>query len=293
MFAVETSNLCKTYGDTSALDDVSVTVEPGEMVSLIGPSGAGKSTLLRHLSGLSASDSNESYVKVLGQTVQKNGDLNAHIRAIRSDVGFIFQQFNLVGRLPLLTNVLTGMLSRVPTWRSLLRFFTYEEKKCAMAALDRVGMAKYASQRASTLSGGQQQRAAIARALVQEAKIITADEPIASLDPESARKVMQNLRDINEKDGVTVLVSLHQVDFAMRFCRRCIGMREGRVVFDGSTAELDTATLRGIYGSEYSDVQEGVDMFAHLAEKGAVETPLDRSTREEAEFLREAAQIEC
>lgn len=293
MRAVETSNLTKTYGDTTALDDVSIRVEPGEMVSLIGPSGAGKSTLLRHMSGLSVSDTTDSYVKILGRTVQKNGDLNTRIRSIRSDVGFIFQQFNLVGRLPLITNVLTGMLSRVPTWRSLLRLFTHEEKKCAMAALDRVGMAAYAAQRASTLSGGQQQRAAIARALVQEAKVITADEPIASLDPESARKVMQNLRDINENDGVTVLVSLHQVDFAMRFCRRCIGMREGRVVFDGSTAELDTATLRGIYGSEYSDVQEGVDMFAHLAEKGAVETPLDSSNREEAELLREAAKIEC
>jgi phosphonate transport system ATP-binding protein len=293
MFAVETSKLCKTYGETTALEDVSVAVEPGEMVSLIGPSGAGKSTLLRHLSGLSVSDTNESFVRVLGRTVQKNGDLNADIRAIRSDIGFIFQQFNLVGRLPLLTNVLTGMLSRVPTWRSLLRFFTYEEKKCAMAALDRVGMARYASQRASTLSGGQQQRAAIARALVQEARVITADEPIASLDPESARKVMQNLRDINERDGVTVLVSLHQVDFAMRFCKRCIGMREGRVVFDGSTAKLDTATLREIYGSEYSDVQEGVDMFEHLSASGAVETPLDREDRERAELLREAAKIEC
>ncbi len=293
MLAVQTKDLCKTYGSTTALDNVNIEVEQGEMVSLIGPSGAGKSTLLRHLSGLSTSDTTESYIKVLGSTVQKNGDLNTRIRSIRSQIGFIFQQFNLVGRLPLITNVLTGMLSQVPTWRSLLRLFKHDEKVAAMQALDRVGMAEYAAQRASTLSGGQQQRGAIARALVQGADIIAADEPIASLDPESARKVMQNLLDINKKDGVTVLVSLHQVDFAMRFTRRCIGMRDGAVVFDGKTSELDSSLLRDIYGSEYADVQEGVDMFEHLADTGAVDTPLDRRPPEEAELLREAAQVEC
>lgn len=293
MLAVETKDLCKTYGDTKALNNVNVQIEPGEMVSLIGPSGAGKSTLLRHLSGLSTSDTTESYIKILGETVQKNGDLNTRIRSIRSHIGFIFQQFNLVGRLPLITNVLIGMLSQIPTWRSLLRLFTHEEKLSAMAALERVGMTQYAGQRASTLSGGQQQRAAIARALVQGADIIAADEPIASLDPESARKVMQNLLDINKEEGVTVLVSLHQVDFAMRFCVRCIGMREGRVVFDGPSCKLDSTELRKIYGSEYSDVREGVNMFEHLAAAGAVETPLDRQSHDQAELLREAAEIEC
>ncbi|MCG8375744.1 MAG: ATP-binding cassette domain-containing protein, partial [Chlorobiales bacterium] len=190
--------------------------------------------------------------------------LSTRIRSIRADIGFIFQQFNQVGRLPLLTNVLTGLLSRVPFYRSLLRWFTPQEKIQAMQALARVGMEGFATQRASTLSGGQQQRGAIARALVQRAKIVLADEPIASLDPESSRKVMRNLQQINREDGVTILVSLHQVDFAMQFCERCIGLKDGRVLFDGPTGRLDGKTLREIYGAEFSEVKEGLDILAKL-----------------------------
>ena len=201
----------------------------------------------------------------LGNTVQLNGDLNTRIRRIRTDIGFIFQQFNLVGRLTLLTNVMTGMLSRIPMWRSLLGWFTREEKEMAMQALAQVGMAEYAGQRASTLSGGQQQRAAIARAMVQQSKIIFADEPIASLDPESSRKVMRSLRKINQDHGITVLVSLHQVDFAMQFCKRCIGLRDGRVVYDGPTSALDVGLLQELYGAEFSDVEEGIDIYTQVA----------------------------
>jgi len=262
--AIEVVDLYKTFGATKALDKVSISVEPGEMVALIGASGSGKSTLLKHLTGLHVSDETASYVRVLNKTVQMKGDLNTRIRRIRADIGFIFQQFNLVGRLPLITNVMTGMLSRIPMWRSLLGWFTHREKEMAMQALAQVGMQDYATQRSSTLSGGQQQRAAIARAMVQQAKIIFADEPIASLDPESSRKVMRSLRRINQEFGITVLVSLHQVDFAMQFCERCIGLRDGRIVYDGPTAALSTALLQELYGAEFCDVEEGLDIYSQI-----------------------------
>jgi phosphonate transport system ATP-binding protein len=261
---IEIADVCKTFGQTKALDKVSIRVQPGEMVALIGASGSGKSTLLKHLSGLHVSDETDSYIRVLNRTVQLKGDLNTKIRRIRADIGFIFQQFNLVGRLPLITNVMTGMLSQIPIRRSLLGWFTRREKEMAMHALAQVGMAEYATQRASTLSGGQQQRAAIARAMVQKARIIFADEPIASLDPESSRKVMRSLRRINQEQEITVLVSLHQVDFAMQFCERCIGLRDGKVVFDGPTSALNTEMLRELYGAEFCDVEEGIDIFSQI-----------------------------
>ncbi len=180
-------------------------------MALIGPSGSGKSTLLRHTSGLVVADKGCGCVTVFGQTVQKNGRVSYGIREIRANIGFIFQQFNLVDRLSLLQNVLVGMITRVPVWRSLAGLYTKAEKQSAMSSLFRVGLHEEVSQRASTLSGGQQQRAAIARTMEQRAKIILADEPIASLDPESARTVMDCLAQLNREDKVTVVVSLHQV----------------------------------------------------------------------------------
>jgi phosphonate transport system ATP-binding protein len=242
-----------------ALDKVNLKIDIGEMVALIGPSGSGKSTLLRHLSGLVPSDAAPGTIALLGQIVQRNGHISPNIRHLRAEVGFIFQQFNLVGRLPLLTNVLVGMLPRVPLWRSLLRYFTDREKREAMQALARVGMAEFATQRASTLSGGQQQRGAIARAMVQQAQIILADEPIASLDPESSRNVMESLAQLNQEDGVTILVSLHQIDFAMRYCPRSIALKQGSVVYDGATDQLTVAKLQEIYGpniAEFYDQSE-------------------------------------
>jgi phosphonate transport system ATP-binding protein len=280
--AIEVDNLHKTYGTTKALDGMSLTVEEGEMVALIGASGSGKSTLLRHLSGLVVGDEGSGNMRVLGQTVQRNGDLNSRLRRIRADIGFIFQQFNLVGRLPLLTNVLTGLLSRTPMYRSLIRCFTREEKRHAMEALDRVGIARNATQLASTLSGGQQQRGAIARALVQKAKIILADEPIASLDPGSSRTVMDTLRRINQEDGVTVLVSLHQVDYAMRYCPRSVGLTDGRVVFDGPSSGLDTSLLRGLYGEEFAYVEEEVDRMVDEPVEPVAEDHRDRLQKAEA-----------
>ncbi|MCU0538788.1 MAG: phosphonate ABC transporter ATP-binding protein [Desulfobacterales bacterium] len=246
--AIEIDHVQKTFGKRRALDRVSIRIAPGEMVALIGPSGSGKSTLLRHVSGLIAGDRGGGGVRIFGREVQKNGVISPDIRRIRSEVGFIFQQFNLVGRLPLLTNVLAGMLARVGTGRSLLGWFSREEKLRALQALRRVGLAEYAAQRASTLSGGQQQRAAIARAMEQRARIILADEPIASLDPESARCIMECLTALNQHDGITVLVSLHQVQFALQYCPRSIAMKEGRVVYDGPSADLTPTALRNIYG---------------------------------------------
>ena len=251
--AIEIEAVTKTFGSRQALRKVSLRIAAGEMVALIGPSGSGKSTLLRHVSGLLAGDRDAGSINIFGRQVQKNGSISSDIRRIRSEVGFIFQQFNLVGRLPLLTNVMVGMLPRIGTWRSLLGWFSREEKRRAMEALDCVGLAEYAAQRASTLSGGQQQRAAIARAVEQRARIILADEPIASLDPESARMVMECLTALNRNNGVSVLVSLHQVQFALQYCPRSIAMKEGRIVFDGPSEALTSAALRNIYGLKSAD----------------------------------------
>jgi phosphonate transport system ATP-binding protein len=252
---IEISDLSKTFrGGYAALHNVSLTFRKGEMVALIGASGSGKSTLLRHVSGLMAGDATENYIKVGGKIVQQDGKIGRGIRAARADIGFVFQQFNLVGRLPVLTNVLSGGLARMPLWRSCLKQFTPEEKALGLEALARVGIADHAYKRASTLSGGQQQRAAIARTIVQKAKVILADEPIASLDPESARRVMQTLSDLNRQDGTTVIVSLHQVDVALRFCVRTIALRQGHVVYDGPSSELTMPMLRELYGTEAEDL---------------------------------------
>ena len=252
--AVKVTRLNKTFGTRKALDGVSIEIRPGEMVALIGASGSGKSTLLRHLVGLVAGDKTPGGIEILGRPVQAQGRVASEVRGIRAQVGFVFQQFNLVGRLPVITNVLTGTLSRVPLWRSLFGNFTIEERKAALDALERVGVREMAWQRASTLSGGQQQRAAIARTLVQKAKIILADEPIASLDPEASRRVMEVLARINAEDRTTVVVSLHQVDFAVRYCPRTIALRNGTVVYDGPSAGLTPQLLRQLYGSDADEL---------------------------------------
>ncbi|SMF21746.1 phosphonate transport system ATP-binding protein [Tistlia consotensis] len=254
MQAIEISSLAKSFGAQPALAGVSLTVAPGEMVALIGASGSGKSTLIRHVAGLLAGDRATGSVQVLGRPVQHGGRLARGLRALRCEIGVIFQQFNLVGRLSLLTNVLLGTLGRVPVWRGSLGLFSDAEKLEAMAALQRVGMAGYAGQRASTLSGGQQQRAAIARCLVQRARLVLADEPIASLDPASAKRVMEMLAEINREDGITVVVSLHQVDYAIRYCRRVVALRDGKVVYDGPTTALTRAFLHELYGTSSEEL---------------------------------------
>jgi len=260
--AIRVTTLSKTFGQRRALDCVNLEVLPGEMVALIGASGSGKSTLLRHISGLVNGDAGE--VEVHGSVVQRGGRLSANVRRVRAGIGFVFQQFNLVGRLPLIVNVLTGMLHRLPLWRSLPRRFSREELRSGMHALARVGIAEQAAQRASTLSGGQQQRGAIARTLVQGAKVVLADEPIASLDPESSRRVMEILASINREDRCTVLVSLHQVNVALKYCPRTVALRQGRVVYDGPSVDLSPALLRDLYGAEADEILATSDPIASL-----------------------------
>lgn len=243
-------NLSKTFGkDGKALNNINLSVDSGEMVGLIGPSGSGKSTLLRHVSGLAKGDHSAGQIEVLGQPVQLGGKLHRQVRQTRARIGYIFQQFNLVNRLTVLENVLTGTLGRIPAWRGTLGYFQAEEKALAMESLRRVGMESFAHQRASCLSGGQQQRVAIARALTQQADVILADEPIASLDPESARCVMEILSDINQHDGKTVVVTLHQVDYARSYCSRILALRKGAVLFDDCAKALTPTLLNQIYGT--------------------------------------------
>jgi phosphonate transport system ATP-binding protein len=254
--ALHIQQLSKHFGNGKcALDNVNFTVQPGEMVALIGASGSGKSTLLRHIAGLIPGDAaSKSRIEVDGSCVQQEGKISRDVRKIRSNIGFVFQQFNLVDRLPVLVNVMAGQLHRMPWWRSLLRIFSLQERMLAYDALTRVGIADCHAQRASTLSGGQQQRAAIARTLVQGAKVVLADEPIASLDPESSRKVMEILTRIHREDRCTVIVSLHQVDIAMKYCPRVIALHQGRVVYDGASAALTPAMLRELYGVQADEI---------------------------------------
>jgi phosphonate transport system ATP-binding protein len=246
-------NASKTFGQRRALDGVSVEVSKGEMIALIGPSGSGKSTLLRSISALQTIDAG-GRIDAFDTTIQENGRVSSGVRRTRTRIGMIFQQFNLVSRLTLFTNVALGSLGRIPAWQGLLGLWPAETKQAVMAALARFGLADYAGQRANTLSGGQQQRGAIARALVQRAKIILADEPVASLDPVSARRVMEILRDLNASDGLTVIVTLHQVDYALRYCRRVVALKAGKVVYDGPPSGLDKPRLIDIYGPEFEDV---------------------------------------
>jgi phosphonate transport system ATP-binding protein len=261
------TNLSKSFGAPQrALAEVNIALAPGEMVALIGASGSGKSTLLRHVAGFVEGDRGCGAIRVGDAVMQANGRMASGIRHKRTQVGFIFQQFNLVGRLTVMTNVLAGLLTRVPAWRSLLMRFTQAEKKEAWQALRSVGIEGIAWQRASTLSGGQQQRVAIARALVQHARLILADEPIASLDPESARNVMEILARINREQGITVLVSLHQVQFARRYCPRTVALRLGQVVYDGPSADLTPQLLRTLYGTAVDELLDGTEELSAVTD---------------------------
>jgi len=245
-----------------ALRDIDLNIADGEMVALIGASGSGKSTLLRMVAGLLAADAGPgSVIEVNGHCVQKEGRIVSDIRTIRSQVGFVFQQFNLVDRLPVLVNVLVGRLHAMPWLRGVMGWFNAQERSVALAALERVGILDCHPQRASTLSGGQQQRAAIARTLVQGAKLVLADEPIASLDPESSRKVMEILSTIQREDGRTVIVSLHQVDMAIRYCPRVIALNQGQVIYDGPAADLTPALLRDLYGMQADEFLSGSELL--------------------------------
>jgi len=236
------------------LKNINLDIEEGEIVGLIGPSGSGKSTLLRILGGFEVIDSSSSgKIEILRHITQKNGKKTTSCRHSHQYIGVIFQQFNLVGRLKLLTNVLMGRLGKIPSWRGTIGFFPKEDKMKALAALERVDMIDYAFQRASTLSGGQQQRGAIARVLAQESKIILADEPIASLDPASSDRVMNHLVNINRTDNTTIIVSLHQFEVARTRCKRIVALKDGEIIYDGSPENISRNDLINLYGVESAD----------------------------------------
>ena len=242
-------DLTRRFDDKRAVDSASVTFAEGEMVGIIGRSGAGKSTLLRLINRLIE----PSEGKILHQGTDVTALRGKDLRAWRARTAMIFQQFNLVNRLDVLTNVMCGGLHEIPAPRVLLKWFTATERALAVRALDRLGMAEFAMNRADALSGGQQQRVAIARALMQHPRIVLADEPIASLDPLNAKLVMDALADINRRDGITVLTNLHTLDTARSYCHRIIGMSAGRIIFDGAPAALTDSVLRDIYGQRGSD----------------------------------------
>lgn len=246
IYAVQMDHVSKNFGGgVLGLDDVNLGFKTGGITVLLGLSGSGKSTLLRHLNGLHTPTSGT--VRVLGQDV---GALNKKgLRALRRDIGVIFQHFNLVGPMSVLENVCTGQLGSLRGPRISLMMYPKSVRKEAMEKLDRVGLADRAYQRADTLSGGQQQRVAIARALMQHPKVLLADEPVASLDPVSSLDVVNLLRQISAEDNLTVISSLHQVQLSIDFADRIVGLRSGKVVLDRPTAGLAVEAASEIYSS--------------------------------------------
>jgi len=238
------------FGAKAAVDNASFSVAPGSFVGVIGRSGAGKSTLLRTINRLAPATEG----RILYDGIDVTALRGKALRQWRARAAMIFQQFNLVGRLDVLTNVLMGRLSEVPVWRSLAQIWPEQDVAIAMSALDQFDMAQLAAQRADQLSGGQQQRVAIARAMVQQPDIILADEPIASLDPRNTKIVMDALLRINKHFGITVLCNLHSLDLARSYCDRLIGMAVGRVVFDGAPAALTEHIARELYDLEANEV---------------------------------------
>lgn len=243
---MQVNALTKTFGANTAVDTVSFSVPEPQMIGIIGRSGAGKSTLLRMLNRLTDASSGE--VIVDGRNIlQLKG---AERRAWQRDCAMIFQQFNLVPRLDVVTNVMLGRLNQHSLLKSIFKIFSKQDIEDAMAALERLGIAEKALERVENLSGGQQQRVAIARGLMQRPRMILADEPIASLDPLSAEVVMKSLREIHDRDGLTVICNLHTLDTARMYCNRIIGMRGGVVVFDGPSSDLTSEVARDIYGAD-------------------------------------------
>ncbi|MCD1616760.1 phosphonate ABC transporter ATP-binding protein [Salipiger marinus] len=249
MLTVE--NLTKRFGSNTAVDKATFTVDRPLMIGIIGRSGAGKSTFLRMMNRLTDATS--------GRLLFKGRDVltlrGAEKRAWQSDCAMIFQQFNLVPRMDVVSNVLHGTLAQRSSLATLFNVYPRADIHRAIDILDRLGIAAHAAKRAEALSGGQQQRVAIARALMQDPKVILADEPIASLDPMNAQIVMEALRRIHEEDGRMVIANLHTLDTARRYCDRVIGMRDGRIVFDGTPEQLTTGVARDIYGAgaEFSE----------------------------------------
>lgn len=250
MALLEIHNLSKNYGNVQALKDVSFEIKKGELVSIIGPSGAGKSTLLRCI--------NRMVEPSLGRVIFEKQDVTAlnrnGLRKVRAHLGMIFQHYNLVERLTVLENVLHGRLGYKSTLDGIFGRYTWQEKDNAQRVLKKLGLLDQISKRCDTLSGGQKQRVGIARALMQDPRIILCDEPIASLDPSSAKVIMDHLKMISQDMGITILVNLHQVDVAVKYSDRILGVHGGEIVFDGVPKELRKKNVYQIYGTETGDL---------------------------------------
>lgn len=257
---LELRNISKRFGETLAVDQVNLSVTKGEMVGVIGRSGSGKSTLLRLINRLSEPSSGE--VAWNGEVVNRLSGRN--LRRWRRRCAMIFQQFNLSPRLDVMTNVLIGVVAERPLLLSLLKIFPAADRARAITELHALDMDQTAFQRAGTLSGGQQQRVAIARAMMQEPDVILADEPVASLDPGNAEVVMTALRDAARAKGVPVLVSLHSLELARRYCTRIVAMSRGRIIFDGPPSDLSADIVDRVYA-----VSQGRAPSLHLTEVGA------------------------
>ena len=242
----------KAFGKSVAVSGVSLSIPRGQFVGIIGRSGAGKSTTLRMINRLT----DPTAGRITCEGVDVTALSGRALRDWRRRCAMIFQQFNLVGRLDVLDNVLMGRLTHTPGWRSAAKLWRRDDRAIAMAALDQMDIAQLAAQRADSLSGGQQQRVAICRALVQEPEIVLADEPVASLDPRNARVVMDALQRINRHFGLTVLCNLHSLELARGYCDRLVGMAGGRVVFDDAPAALTDGVARELYGLEANEVME-------------------------------------
>jgi phosphonate transport system ATP-binding protein len=242
---IKFKNVSVTYpGGVKALDDVSLEIEEGDFLIIVGMSGAGKSTLLRTVNNLVKPTNGEVLVDSKNVTNANKREL----KEIRSNIGMIFQTFNLVNRSSVLKNVLTGRLSQVSTIRSILGLWPQEDKQIAFEALNKVEILEKAYVRGSNLSGGQQQRVGIARALAQKPKVMLADEPVASLDPITSRVVMKYLKEINQELGITTIVNLHFLDLAKEFGERLIGLKEGKLVYDGKVGDVSDQDFENIYG---------------------------------------------
>jgi phosphonate transport system ATP-binding protein len=244
---LDVSHLVKHYdGARPALDDISFSVRKGEFVSVIGPSGAGKSTLLRCINRMIEASRGE--VRFEGASV---GQLNrGNLKKVRSKIGMIFQHYNLVERLTVIENVLHGRLGSKSTLSGALGRYSRDEKRQAMDVITMLGLADHVYQRCDRLSGGQKQRVGIARALVQDPKMILCDEPIASLDPNASKMIMEQLKKLSNEMHISLIVNLHQVDVALRYSDRILGVNKGRLVFDGGPGELSAERIAEIYGTE-------------------------------------------
>ena len=248
---LEINHVSKQFGnDTKALSDISFSVNEGEFVSIIGPSGAGKSTLLRCINRMIDASN--------GEIIFDNSNVlnlkKKQLKMVRTKIGMIFQHYNLVNRLSVIENTLHGNLGKKSTFAGVLGLYSQEEKEQAVEILSVLGLQEHMYKRADQLSGGQKQRVGIARALIQNPRMMLCDEPIASLDPNSAKVIMDHLQNISSKMGITVLVNLHQVDVALKYSDKIIGINSGQVVYNGSPNNITKEDIQRIYGSEAEDL---------------------------------------